>query len=118
METIKLVEKHGIRQGSFFGKEINDLGFNAKNLYNRANYEIPQHLFETNQILSYNEMASRMQSEESYFALPRKVSQHVLYSLNINGRAFIDATKAYKKNLPSFWASLNCPSTRIRDVIY
>jgi hypothetical protein len=97
METIKLVEKHGIRQGSLFGKENDDLEFNSKNLYSQANDEIRQHFFETNQILFYNEMASRMQSEESHFALPRKVSQHVLHCLDINGRAFIDATKAYKK---------------------
>ncbi|MEQ8996168.1 MAG: zinc ribbon domain-containing protein [Coleofasciculus sp. B1-GNL1-01] len=71
---MKLVEKHVVRQGTRKWKEIDDLAFKSKNLYNRANYEIRQHFFKTHQILSYNEMASRMRLEESYCALPRKVN--------------------------------------------
>ena len=47
METMRLVEKHVIRKGSRNWKEIDDLSFKSKNLYNRANYEIRQHLFQT-----------------------------------------------------------------------
>lgn len=89
METMRLVEKHVIRKESQEWKEIDDLPFKSKNLYNRANYEIRQHFFETNQILSYNEMASRMQTEESYCALPRKVSQQVLRCLDRNWKAWV-----------------------------
>jgi putative transposase len=62
MEMMKLVEKHVIRQGTKEWVEVDELAFKSKNLYNRANYEIRQHFFKTNQILSYNEMASRLRT--------------------------------------------------------
>lgn len=79
------VKKHVIRCGTKEWKEIDELAFKSKNLYKRANYESRQHFFQTNQILDCNEMASRMQSEESYCALPRKVSQlGIKFNADIN----------------------------------
>jgi hypothetical protein len=51
METMRLVVRHVIRKGSQNWKEIDDLAFRSKNLYNQANYEIRQHFFQTNQLL-------------------------------------------------------------------
>jgi IS605 OrfB family transposase len=109
METMKLVEQHVIRKGSQEGIEIDELAFRSKNLYNRANYEIRQHFFETGQILSYNEMAQRMQQAESYCALPRKVSQQVLRCLDRNWKAWKEADKAYKKNPSKFLGKPKLP---------
>jgi IS605 OrfB family transposase len=102
MEMMKLVEKHVIRQGTKEWVEVDELAFKSKNLYNRANYEIRQHFFKTNQILSYNEMASRLGTEESYCQLPRKVSQQVLRYLERNWKAWKEATKAYQKEPSKF----------------
>ncbi|NES20519.1 MAG: transposase, partial [Symploca sp. SIO3E6] len=95
---MRLVEKHVVRKCSRAGKEIDELAFKSKNLYNRANYEIRQHFFKTNQILHYNSMASRLKTEESYCALPRKVSQQVLRCLDRNWKGWKEANKAYEKN--------------------
>ena len=115
METMRLVEKHVIRQGSQEWKEIDDLSFKSKNLYNRANYEIRQYFFQTSQILSYNEMASRMQKEESYCALPRKVSQQVLRFLDRNWKAWKEADKAYKKNPSKFLGKPKLPKYKDQE---
>ena len=115
MVTMKLVEKHVIRKGSREWKEVDDLSFKSKNLYNRANYEIRQHFFETNQILSYKEMAQRMQTEESYCALPRKVSQQVLRGLDRNWKAWKEADKAYKKNPSKFLGQPRIPRYKDKE---
>lgn len=115
METMRLVERHVVRQGGKNWKEIDDLSFKSKNLYNRANYEIRQHFFETNEILSYNEMARRMQTEESYCALPRKVSQQVLRCLERNWKAWKEAAYTYKKNPSKFLGKPKLPKYKDKE---
>ena len=115
METRRLVEKHVIRKGSQGWKEIDELSFSSKNLYNRANYEIRQHFFDTGQILSYNEIAQRMQGEESYCALPRKVSQQVLRCLDRNWKAWKEANKAYKKEPSKFLGKPKIPKYKDKE---
>jgi putative transposase len=115
METMRLVEKHVITRGSKEWKEADELSFKSKNLYNRANYEIRQHFFQTQQILCYNEMASRMQVEDSYCALPRKVSQQVLRCLDRNWKAWKEADKAYKKNPAKFLGKPRLPKYKDKE---
>ncbi|WP_235441166.1 RNA-guided endonuclease InsQ/TnpB family protein [Limnoraphis robusta] len=112
---MRLVEKHVIRKVAREWKEIDSLAFKSKNLYNRANYEIRQHFFETNQVLSYNEMASRMQAEESYCELPRKVSQQVLRCLDRNWKAWKEANKAYKKTPSKFLGKPRLPKYKDKE---
>jgi IS605 OrfB family transposase len=112
---MRLVERHVVRQGGKNWKEIDDLSFKSKNLYNRANYEIRQHFFETNEILSYNEMARRMQTEESYCALPRKVSQQVLRCLERNWKAWKQAAYTYKKNPSKFLGKPKLPKYKDKE---
>lgn len=112
---MKLVEQHVIRAGSAYWKEIDALAFKSKNLYNRANYEIRQHVFKTGQIISYNEMASRMQSEQSYCDLPRKVSQQVLRCLDRNWKAWKEATKYYEKNPSKFLGKPKPPKYKDKE---
>lgn len=115
METMRLVEKHVVRKCCREWKEIDDLAKKSKNLYNRANYEIRQHFFKTNQILDYNSMASRMQREESYCALPRKVSQQVLRCLDSNWKAWKEANKAYNKNPVKFKGGPKLPKYKDKE---
>lgn len=115
METMKLVEKHVIRQGTKEWIEVDELAFKSKNLYNRANYEIRQHFFATNQILCYNEMASRMQSDQAYCELPRKVSQQVLRCLDRNWKAWKKATKAYQQDPSKFLGRPKLPKYKDKE---
>ncbi|NET54867.1 MAG: IS200/IS605 family element transposase accessory protein TnpB [Symploca sp. SIO2E6] len=112
---MRLVEKHVVRKCCREGKEIDDLAFKSKNLYNRANYEIRQHFFKTNQILDYNFMTSRLKREESYCALPRKVSQQVLRCLDRNWKAWKEANKAYDKNPVKFLGKPKLPKYKDKE---
>ncbi|BAY48208.1 transposase [Scytonema sp. HK-05] len=75
---MQLVEKHIIKSGHRFLKEIDALCFASKNLYNAANYLIRTHWIWGWGYLGYNKCARLMQSHEAYKALPAKVSQQVL----------------------------------------
>ena len=70
METaIRLVEKHVVKRSSLMFAEIDDLSFRSKNLYNRANYSIRQHFFESGLVLSY-ETLDKLSSQMSFLSAP------------------------------------------------
>lgn len=106
---MKLVEKHVVKRGSSMFNEIDDLAWRSKNLYNRANYSIRQQFFESGAILNYETLDKLLQSEESYQALPRKVSQQILMVLARNWKAFSAASKEYKKNNAKFLGKPTIP---------
>lgn len=88
-----LVEKHVVKRGSPMFDEIDELAFRSKHLYNRANYSVRQKFFESGAILNYETLDKLLQPEESYQALPRKVSQQILMVLARNWKAFEAASK-------------------------
>lgn len=53
MEIMELVEKHDFHKGSAEYKELDQLCFLSKNLYNAGLYVIRQHFFDTKKSLSY-----------------------------------------------------------------
>lgn len=108
-KTMLLAEKHVIKQSSPLFKEVDDLAFRSKNLYNAANYVIRQHFFKHGVVLSYNQMAKLMQSEDSYCALPRKVSQQVLRVLDRNWKSWAEALKEYQRCPAKFKAEPKIP---------
>ena len=89
--------------------EMDELAFKSKNLYNRANYSIRQEFFQSGGILSYYSIDKIMQSEESYQALPAKVSQHVLIMLCRNWKAWKQASAEYKRNPSKFLGEPKIP---------
>ena len=96
-------------------EEVDKLAFLSKNLYNRGNYEIRQHLFKTGEILSYEKMDKLMQKEDSYKTLPSKVSQQILMLLDKNWKAWQSADKEYQKNHSSFLGKPRIP--RYKDKV-
>src|SRR5215470_14509365 len=58
-------------------------------------YELRQAFIHEGKYLNYTEMDKRMQSHETYKALPAKVSQQVLRLLDKNWTAFFEARAAY-----------------------
>ncbi len=110
METaIRLVEKHVVKRSSLMFAEIDDLSFRSKNLYNRANYSIRQHFFESGLVLSYETLDKLLHSAPSYQALPRKVSQQILMVLARNWKAWSVASKEYTKNPAKFLGKPKLP---------
>lgn len=106
---MKLVEKHVVKRGSPMFAETDELAFRSKNLYNRANYSIRQEFFESRRILNYETLDKLLQPEESYQALPRKVSQQILMVLARNWKAFSAASREYAKNPTKFFGLPQIP---------
>jgi putative transposase len=101
---MQLVEKHIIRKSNIYYKEIDNLCFLSKNLYNKANYIIRQKFINEGKYLNYYDIQRILQNskDEDYESLPRKVSQQVLRQLDKNWKAFFKAMKEWKKNPSKF----------------
>jgi len=99
---MQLVEQHVISKSDPRYSVIDEAAFKSKNLYNAANYEYRQAFFHQEIYLNYNEMQKRMQSHETYKALPAKVSQQILMVLDNNWKSFKEGLKAYYENTSKF----------------
>ena len=67
-----LTERHIIKNN----KELNEICFKSKNLYNRALYLVRQHYFETKSYLNYYDINRIMidSKDVDYYSLPCKIS--------------------------------------------
>ncbi|MBU0494239.1 MAG: transposase, partial [Chloroflexi bacterium] len=80
---MQLVEQHVIKKTHPDWPEVDQAAFAAKNLYNRANYEMRQRFFADGKVLSYSKLyrlfgaAPCGKDAPEYQTLPRKVSQQV-----------------------------------------
>ena len=99
---MQLVERHCIDKRDPRYRVIDEAAFKSKNLYNAALYEIRQAFMNEGKYLNYTEMDRRMQSSDSYKALPAKVSQQVLMLLDKNWTAFFEARAAYEEDPSAF----------------
>jgi putative transposase len=99
---MQLVEQHVINKHDPRYSVIDEAAFKSKNLYNAALYEIRQSFIHEGKYLNYTEMDRRMQSSDSYKALPAKVSQQVLVLLDKNWTAFFEARAAYEEDPSTF----------------
>lgn len=104
-----LVEKHIISPEHELFKEIDNLCFLSKNLYNKANYIVRQEFIGTSKekeegkreyanYLNYHHIRKELIKDENYIALPRKVSNHVLMTLDKNWKGFFASIKDWSKN--------------------
>lgn len=86
-----LVERHIIKNN----KELDELCFNSKNLYNRALYLIRQHYFETKIYLNYFDVNKLMinSKDVDYYALPTRVANRTLRLLDKNFKSFFTLLK-------------------------
>ena len=93
-----LVEQHQYSKFSKHYKELDNLCFLAKNLYNVSLYHIRQHYFDTGEYLNYSDL-NKLSNDlfpEDYQALPRKVSQQVQKLLDSNFKSFFEHLKVRK----------------------
>jgi putative transposase len=108
---MQLAERHIIRKKHPFYKEIDSIAFLSKNLYNKANYIIRQEFISTSKekeaglrehanYLNYNAIQKLLQDSKDvdYYALPTKVSQHVLKLLDKNWKSFFKSIKDWLKH--------------------
>ncbi|PSB35135.1 transposase, partial [Chlorogloea sp. CCALA 695] len=90
-----LSERHVINPNHKNYKEIDNLAFLSKNLYNVANYIIRQEFINNHKYLKYNAIQKQLQNQIDYKALLSKVSQQILIILDKNWQGFFEATKSY-----------------------
>ena len=86
-----LTERHIIKNN----KELDELCFNSKNLYNRALYLIRQHYFKTKGYLNFFGVNKLMidSKDKDYYALPSRISNSTLKLLDNNFKAFFALLK-------------------------
>ena len=86
-----LTERHIIKNN----KELDELCFTSKNLYNKALYLVRQHYFETKSYLDWIKVDRLMvdSKDEDYYSLPCKVSNQILRMLDDNFKSFFALLK-------------------------
>jgi putative transposase len=102
VNRMQLVEQHVISKNDPRYRVIDEAAFKSKNLYNAALYEVRQAFIHEGKYLNYNEMDKRMQSSDSYKALPAKVAQKVLDQLDQAWQSFFEARAAYNEDPSKF----------------
>ena len=107
---MRLVERHVITRHNRYFKEIDNLCFLAKNLYNYANYLIRQSFIFQGKYLNYNAIQKLCQKSSDYKALPAKVSQQVLMRLHEAWQGFFSSLASYKEHPGKFFTSPRIPS--------
>jgi putative transposase len=99
---MRQVERHIVKETSPLWKQLDNLCFLSKNLYNYANYLIRQSFIFEKVYLGFNQVYHKVKDQPDYQALPRKVSQQVLRVLDKNWKSFFEANKAYQENPDKF----------------
>lgn len=105
---MQLVEQHIIKQDNQYFKEIDNLCFLSKNLYNSCLYLIRQEFIHNKNNVLY-ELHHRMKNTEQYWALPAKVSSNVIIAVQHNFKSFFAALKVYNINPSKFTSKPKLP---------
>lgn len=108
-----LVEKHQFTRHSKHYKELDNLCFLSKNLYNSSLYCVRKYYFENGKYLGYSQLnkVSNDLFPGDYQALPRKVSQQVQKLVDQNFKSFFNHLKKKKQgeriNIPKYLHKVN-----------
>ena len=99
-DTTLLVEKQIIKSSNPLYKELDNLCFLSKNLYNVTLYTIRQHYFDTNKYKSYFSIVSDFTKENQvdFRALPAKVSRYTIRLVDQNMKSFFALLKKKQAN--------------------
>ncbi len=112
---MQLVEQHIINKQHDLFKEIDQLAFASKNLYNYANYVIRQIFIKAGDYINYGKLDKILQSHETYKALPAKVSQQVLRLLDKNWFSFFKAIKDWKTHPNKYLGKPKLPKYKHKE---
>ena len=109
-----LTERHVIKNN----KELDELCFKSKNLYNRALYLVRQHYLNTKEYLNYYKVNRLLidYKDEDYYSLPSRVSNQTLMVLDRNFKSFF--AKLKKKKDGSYDKEVKIPKYLEKDGRY
>nr|DAF21592.1 MAG TPA: endonuclease [Caudoviricetes sp.] len=104
-----LVERHIIKSNNPLRKELDNVCFLSKNLYNKALYLVRQHFFSTKEYLDYYKLNRLLvdSRDVDYYSLNTKVSKGTLLLLDRNFKSFFSLIKKKKSN--SYEKSISIP---------
>lgn len=105
-----LVERHQYSQLSKHFKELDNLCFLSKNLYNSTLYHIRQYYFKDKKLIKYTDL-NKLSNDlfpNDYQALPTKVSQQVQKLVFSNFKSFLKLLK--KKRKGEYNKPINIPN--------
>ena len=85
-----LIEQHLIKKNHKFFKELDEISFRSKNLYNQALFKVRQYYFENKNYLTYENISKTLaqESQVDFRNLPAKVSQQTLKLVDQNFKSF------------------------------
>lgn len=114
---MKIVERHIIKKTNPNFKEIDNLCFLSKNLYNVALYTLKKHYEETGKHLSFFTLDKQLRhsNQVDYIALPPNTSQQILMIVEKNYKSFFHSITAYKKNSNKFLGIPKPPKYKKKD---
>jgi IS605 OrfB family transposase len=92
-----LTQQTTIKSSNSLYREIDQLCFLSKNLYNVGNYIIRNEFINNGKWIRYHQLANDLKNNVDFQALPSKVSQLVLMNLDRNWKSFFRAIKEWKK---------------------
>lgn len=92
---MQLTERHIIKSNNPLYRELENITFKSKNLYNTALYLIRQEYFNNKKYYNYNKLCSDLIKSDNidYYAMPTKVSQQTLRLLDKNFKSFFSKNK-------------------------
>ena len=98
---MKLVEQHIIKSNNVLYKDLDNLCFLSKNLYNQALYRIRQQFFEDKTFKNYYDLNRELHDENQvdYRALPANSSQETLKLVNQNYSSFFKSLQKHIKGV-------------------
>lgn len=94
---MKQIQKHLIKPNHKHFREIDELCFKSKNLYNSGVYLCRQALFNQQKRPNYYDLNQQLKTEECYKALPAKVAQQTLMLVDRCFKGFEEAHQDWKK---------------------
>ena len=95
---VNRVEQQVIRKSHPLWKVIDEMCFNAKNLYNYANYIIRQEYIKNKRYIPYKEMNYNLKTHQQYKDCMSQPANCVLRLLDKNWKSFFKSIKDWSKN--------------------
>ena len=103
-------ERHLIKKSNPMWKTVDYYCFQAKNIYNAANYIVRQEFINNGKWIKYYELDKIMRSNLTYYELGSQASQMVLRLLEKNWKSFFIGIKLYSMgNKNNFLGKPNLP---------
>ena len=115
---VKRVEQQIIRKSHPLWETIDEMCFNAKNLYNYALYIIRQEYIEHKRYIPYKEMNFNLKTHRQYKDCMSQPANCILRLLDKNWKSFFEGLKEYQKNPSKFLGRPQLPKYLKKDGRY